>query len=514
MLQRQATNRLKTEPLEAVLPAGLKPVEQLPLDPCYAGLSDPYHTPVAPTPLPQPRLVHFNEPLAAELGIDAGDQALVDILSGNRPWPAYAPVASVYAGHQFGAWVPQLGDGRALTIAEIRKPDGERVELQLKGAGPTPYSRGSDGRAVLRSSIREYLCSEAMHALGIPTTRCLSLVASPEPVQRETLETAAVVCRVAPSFVRFGQFEFFYYRGQPAQLAPLADHVIAQHFPHLVDQPDRYARWLEEVVERTARLIAQWQTVGFCHGVMNTDNFSILGLTLDYGPFGFMDAFRQHHVCNHSDYEGRYGYDSQPLIGQWNCSRLLQAMLPLLSGNQEEAADIVTAIYERYSPAYSREALRRWTDKLGLREVRDGDANLIGRLLTILHHSKSDFTRSFRHLSRVRSDSDAPAMGVREEIADLSAFDAWVTDYRARLRAEQNTDDAARAAQMNRVNPKYVLRNHLAQNAIERALNGDDSEVATLMRLLSRPYDEQPEMVRYAAAPPDELRHLEISCSS
>ena len=492
----------------------LKPHDEIPLDPRYADLRDPYHTPVLPTPLPQPRLLHFNAALAAELGLDTGDQELIEILSGNRPWPAYAPIASVYAGHQFGSWVSQLGDGRALTIAEIRKPDGARVELQLKGAGQTPYSRGADGRAVLRSSIREYLCSEAMHALGIPTTRCLSLVASPEPVQRETVETAAVVCRVAPSFVRFGQFEFFYHRNQHAQLAPLADHVIAENFPHLAGAPDRYARWLEEVVERTARLIAQWQTVGFCHGVMNTDNFSILGLTLDYGPFGFLDAFRQHHVCNHSDYEGRYGYDSQPLIGQWNTSRLLQAALPLLSDNQQIAADIVTSIYERYAPAYSRAAIRRWADKLGLREVRDGDTGLISRLLTILHHGKSDFTRSFRHLSRVRTDTDTPANGVREEICDVAAFDAWIADYRARLRAEQNTDDAARAARMNRVNPKYVLRNHLAQAAIERAMDGDDTEIDTLMQLLSRPYDEQPDRERYADAPPDELRHLEISCSS
>jgi serine/tyrosine/threonine adenylyltransferase len=495
----------------------LKPHDEIPLDPRYAGLRNPYHTPVLPTPLPQPRLMHFNAPLATELGLDADDAGLIDILSGNRPWPAYAPIASVYAGHQFGAWVPQLGDGRALTIAEIRKPDGVRVELQLKGAGQTPYSRGADGRAVLRSSIREYLCSEAMHALGIPTTRCLSLVTSPEPVQRETVETAAVVCRVAPSFVRFGQFEFFYHRNQHAQLAPLADHVIAENFPHLLlltSPAERYARWLEEVVERTARLIAQWQSVGFCHGVMNTDNFSILGLTLDYGPFGFLDAFRQHHVCNHSDYEGRYGYDSQPLIGQWNTSRLLQAALPLLSDNQQIAADIVTSIYERYAPAYSREAIRRWADKLGLREVRDGDSGLISRLLTILHHGKSDFTRSFRHLSRVRTDSDAPASGVREEIADVAAFDAWIADYRARLRAESNTDDAERAAKMNRVNPKYVLRNHLAQAAIEKAIHDDDSEIATLMRLLSRPYDEQPAMEKYADAPPDELRHMEISCSS
>jgi len=500
--------------MDTALIQDLKPHNELPLDPRYASLSHPYHTPVLPTPLPQPRLLHFNRALATELGLDTGDQELIDILSGNRPWSAYAPLASVYAGHQFGNWVSQLGDGRALTIAEIRKPDGQRVELQLKGAGQTPYSRGADGRAVLRSSIRKYLCSEAMHALGIPTTRCLSLVSSPQPVQRETEETAAVVCRVAPSFVRFGQFEFFYHHDRHAQLAPLADHVIAENFPHLVGEPDRYARWLIEVVERTARLIAQWQTVGFCHGVMNTDNFSILGLTLDYGPFGFLDAFRQHHICNHSDYEGRYGYDSQPLIGQWNSSRLLQAVLPLLSDKQEAAADIVTSIYERYSPAYSHEAIRLWTAKLGLREIRDCDAALITRLLTILHHSKSDFTRSFRHLSRVRTDCDAPSSGVREEIADLQAFDAWISDYRIRLRAEDNTNDAARATRMNRVNPKYVLRNHLAQTAIENAMQGDNTEIDTLMQLLSRPYDEQSEMERYADAPPDALRHLEINCSS
>lgn len=484
------------------------------MEPRYANLSTPYHTPVAPTPLPEPRLVHFNERLAAEIGLDHGDQELLDVLSGNRAWPTYSPLASVYAGHQFGAWVSQLGDGRALTIAEIRKPGGGRVELQLKGSGQTPYSRGADGRAVLRSSIREYLCSEAMHALGIPTTRCLSLVASPQPVQRESVETAAVVCRVAPSFVRFGHFEFFYHRELHAQLTPLADHVIAENFPHLADEPDRYARWLEEVVERTARLIAQWQTVGFCHGVMNTDNFSVLGLTLDYGPFGFMDAFRQHHICNHSDYEGRYSYDSQPLIGQWNCSRLLQAALPLLSDHPAEAAERLTAIYEHYAPAYSQAAIRRWTEKLGLREVRDGDAELVSRLLTILHRSKADFTRTFRHLSRVRTNSDAAAIGVREEIVDLQAFDAWVVHYRARLRAEGSADDQARAARMNRVNPKYVLRNHLAQAAIECAIEGDDTEVARLMQLLSRPYDEQPDMEAYAAVPPEALRQLEIGCSS
>jgi uncharacterized protein YdiU (UPF0061 family) len=491
--------------------------KELPLAPRYAALGPPYHTPVAATALPKPRLVHFNASLALELGLDvseANSPELLRILAGNQPWPGYAASASVYAGHQFGAWVPQLGDGRALLIAEVRMPAGTRMELQLKGAGPTPYSRGLDGRAVLRSSIREYLCSEAMHALGVPTTRCLSLVAAPEPVYRETVETAAVVCRVAPSFARFGQFEFFRHNGGTDRLAPLADHVIAEHYPHLIGRPDRYAAWLQEVVERTARLMAHWQSLGFCHGVMNTDNFSVLGLTLDYGPFGFMDRFRQFHVCNHSDNEGRYAYYAQPQIGQWNCSRLLRAVLPLLAEGEPEALEIATGIFERYAPVYTEAIMRRWADKLGLREIREGDADLVNQFLSILQRGKSDFTRSFRHLSRVRADGDGPAAGAREEILDLAAYDAWIADYRARLRAEQNTDDETRALHMNRINPKYVLRNHLAQAAIAQAEAGDDAEIAKLMRLLKRPYDEQPEQDAYAAAPPEELRHIEVSCSS
>ncbi|WP_231880931.1 protein adenylyltransferase SelO [Halothiobacillus diazotrophicus] len=487
----------------------------VPLAPRYAALGGAYHVTVAPTPLPSPTLVHFNAGLADELGLSATQASdLTDILSGNASWPNYAPLASVYAGHQFGNWNPQLGDGRALMIAEIRRPDGTRAELQLKGAGPTPFSRGADGRAVLRSSIREYLCSEAMHALGVPTTRCLSLVTSPQPVFRETVEPAAIVCRVAPSFVRFGHFEWFYSRGQHDALAPLADHVIETHFPHLVGLPDRHAAWLGEVIERTARLIAHWQTVGFCHGVMNTDNFSALGLTLDYGPFGFMDAFRQHHVCNQSDFEGRYAYGAQPEIGQWNCSRLLQATLPLLGETEEEVGARATELYGRYSETFSVTVMRRWADKLGLREIRPGDADLVIRLLTLMQRGKSDFTRSFRHLARVQTDTDGPAIGVREEMADLAAFDAWVADYRSRLRAEGNTNDAERAERMNRVNPKYILRNHLAQMAIERAEEGDFSEVERLMTVLARPFDAQPEFEGYAAEPPPDQRRIEVSCSS
>ena len=487
------------------------------LQPRFAVLGSPYVERVPTTPVPAPHLLHFNEALTAELDLDPlqapGVDSWADLLGGNQPWPGYAPCSTVYSGHQFGVYVPQLGDGRAHLIAEIAGRDGRVRELQLKGSGPTPYSRFADGRAVLRSSIREYLCSEAMHALGIPTTRALSLVSSPQPVRRETMESAAIVCRVAPSFLRFGHFEFYYYNDQIEQLRKLADHVIVEHFPELAGRPDRHAAWLAEVIERTARLMAHWQAVGFCHGVMNTDNFSILGLTLDYGPYGFIDAFDAGHICNHSDEGGRYAYQQQPRIGHWNCSRLLQATLPLLADEADKAVEIATGILDRYPEAYATHVTRLWADKLGLRELREDDPALINELLTLMHRGHSDFTRTFRHLSRVRTDNDEPAIGVREEITDLEAFDAWVGQYRTRLRAE-GTDDRERAARMNAVNPKYVLRNHLAQAAIAKAQAGDYSEIDLLMTLLRRPFDEQPERESYAAEPPAELRHIEVSCSS
>ena len=485
--------------------------------PTFAALGEDYAARVAPTPLPQPRFVHVNRALADELGIDTEAPWFLPAMAGNAPYPGHAPLSSVYAGHQFGVFVPQLGDGRAHLIASLPGGSAGRPpqELQLKGSGPTPWSRFADGRAVLRSSIREYLCSEAMHALGIPTTRALALVVSTQPVRRETIEPAAVVCRVAPSFVRFGHFEYFYYAGQHQRLAPLADHLIATQFPQYagLDAPQRYRAWLAELVEATARLLAQWQAVGFCHGVMNTDNFSALGLTLDYGPFGFLDAFAADHVCNHSDDEGRYAYQRQPTIGQWNCSRLLQAALPLIDADPKAAVDIANGLLDAYAEVYAADVKRRWADKLGLRELRDGDATLINRYLTILDRSRADFTRSFRKLAALRSDTDAAADGIRDEIADLAAFDAWVADYRARLRSE-HSDDAERAVRMNRVNPLYVLRNHLAQRAIERAEAGDDSEVARLHALLQRPFDEQPDGAAYAAEPPPEARHISVSCSS
>ena len=491
-------------------------LDALPLDNRYAALGDAYGSRVIPQPLREARLLHANLDLATELGFDAAALASVEftaIFSGNAPLPGGAPLAMLYAGHQFGVWVPQLGDGRAILLGQLRDAHGRSWDLQLKGAGQTPYSRHADGRAVIRSSVREYLAGEALHHLGIPTTRALSLIIGEDPVRRETIERAAVICRVASSHVRFGHFEVFYYRDQHQHLAPLADHVIAEHFPDCWHRADRYTAWLAAVIERTARLITQWQAVGFCHGVMNTDNMSILGLTLDYGPYGFIDGFDAHHICNHSDEGGRYAYDRQPQIGHWNCSRLVQACLPLLDTDPERALEIGQSLLDRYPGVYAEHMTTLWRAKLGLRAVQDADTELINRFLSLLHRGHSDFTRAFRALAEVRvEDTVAPAQ-LRDGIHDVAALDAWLPDYRARLRAELSKDEARRA-QMNAVNPKFVLRNHLAQRAIEGAERGDAREIEALLRVLRRPYDEHPEHAAYAEEPPLEARHLSVSCSS
>jgi len=486
-------------------------LETLDLDPRITALGEDYYSIVPPTPVGAPQLVAFNPDAAALIDLDPAEARrprFVEVMAGNRPLPDGLALSTLYAGHQFGVYVPQLGDGRAILIAQARNARGELWELQLKGAGKTPYSRFGDGRAVLRSTIREYLCGEALHALGIPTTRALCITGSPDPVQRESMETAAILCRMAPSHLRFGHFEVFYYRNRHDRLAPLADHVIDNYFPHRSRQggaPAAYRDWLAEVVERTARLMAQWQTVGFCHGVMNTDNFSILGLTLDYGPFGFMESFDAGWICNHSDDSGRYAYDQQPAIGHWNCSKLLQATLPLLAPEPEAAVAIAYDILGRFGPAFVAENLARWRAKLGLREARDTDPELVNELLAILDRSKADFTSVFRALPD-------PAQA-RDHVLDTAAFDAWSRRYRERL-AQEQSDDAGRKARMDRVNPQYVLRNHLAQAAIEKAQAGDFAEIETLRRLLQRPFDEQPGMERYARPAPPGTRPVEVSCSS
>jgi len=483
----------------------------------FAALPGAFHTRLRPTPLAAPYLVSLS-PAAGRL-LDLDDQALRDpetlaALSGVK-LPAKAdPLAALYAGHQFGQWVPQLGDGRAILLGEITNARGERWELQLKGAGQTPYSRDGDGRAVLRSSIREYLCSEAMHALGIPTTRALALFGSDEEVYRERIETGALLVRMAPSHLRFGSFEVFFYRRQYEHLATLADYLIEHHYPELREDAQPYLRLLEAVVGRTARLIAAWQLVGFAHGVLNTDNMSMLGLTLDYGPFGFMDAYDPGFVCNHSDYRGRYAFDRQPAVGLWNLTCLAQALLPLLDPQDgEAAADQARAALAQYQPAFDAAFAQGLRAKLGLCEARPADLDLAVDLLARMARNGVDYTRLFRALGAVRVGDAVGDASARDLFVDRSDFDQWVSGYRARL-AGEGVDDLERRAAMDRVNPRYILRNYLAHKAIEAAERGDYGELNSLHQVLARPYEDQPGFERYAAEPPDWGRRLQVSCSS
>jgi len=486
-------------------------------DNSFARLPGAFYTRLAPTPLPDPYLVGFSKSAGALIGIDwdTDRPALVDVVAGNRPLAGSDPVAAVYSGHQFGVYVPRLGDGRALLLGEVVGPSGEHWELQLKGAGKTPYSRMGDGRAVLRSSIREFLGSEALHHLGIPTTRALAIVGSDQPVFRETVETAAVVMRMSPSFVRFGSFEYFYWTQQHDALRQLADYVIDRFYPECRDAAQPYLAFLEQVARRTARLVAHWQGVGFCHGVLNTDNMSVLGVTIDYGPFAFMDGFDAGYVCNHSDDGGRYAYNMQPQIAHWNLYAFGQALVGLT-----EDIDATKAAIDCYLDEYSRASSAMMGAKLGLATVRAGDDSLVTSVIDLLQAEHTDWTNFWRALSTFRVD-ETEASAVRDSFIDRARFDAWAERYRQRLRAEASVD-AQRSRQMNLVNPKYVLRNHLAELAIRAASAGgtagrgarDFSEIERLLTVLERPYDDQPEFAAYAQEPPDWARTLELSCSS
>jgi serine/tyrosine/threonine adenylyltransferase len=463
-----------------------------------------------PTPLPAPYFVAASAKAAALVGIDQAalpNEDFVAVFTGNRVAARSQPLAAVYSGHQFGVWAGQLGDGRAILLGELDSPQGP-MELQLKGAGLTPYSRMGDGRAVLRSSIREFLCSEAMAGLGIPTTRALVVTGSQQGVARETIETAAVVTRMAPTFVRFGSFEHWYYRDKPEELRTLADYVIKAFYPALLGADNPYKALLEEVTRRTAHLIAQWQAVGFMHGVMNTDNMSILGLTLDYGPFGFMEAFNPDHVCNHTDQHGRYSYANQPAVGHWNCYALGNALLPLI-GEVEDAQQALDV----YQGEFARRIDALFRAKLGLATQRGSDRALLDDMFKLMQDNHVDFTLFFRRLGELRIDAPEHDEPVRDLMLHRPAFDAWAARYRDRLR-EENSVDAERRARMMGTNPKYVLRNYLAQVAIERAQSGDFNEVHKLLSVLERPFDDQPENESYAALPPDWASHLEVSCSS
>ena len=473
----------------------------------FAALGPDFFTELRPTPLPTPHWVGTSTAVAQLIGLDADwlqrDEAL-QAFTGNTLLASSRPLASVYSGHQFGVWAGQLGDGRAILLGET----AGGLEIQLKGAGRTPYSRMGDGRAVLRSSIREFLCSEAMHGLGIPTSRALCITGSPAPVRREEVETASVVTRVAPSFVRFGHFEHFAANDLEPQLKTLADYIIDRYYPECRDTRDfggnAYAALLQAVSERTAHLMAQWQAVGFCHGVMNTDNMSILGLTIDYGPFQFLDAFVPGHVCNHSDNQGRYAYNRQPNVAYWNLFCLAQALLPLI-GDQELAKGAL----ESYKTVFPETFMACMRSKLGLTQAREQDAELIDGILVLLAQNGVDYTIFWRRLSHAVQQNDFEP--VRDLFADRTTFDGWLLSYSELLALD---NQALAANLMLKNNPKFVLRNHLGEQAIRAAKLGDFSELQTLQRLLEHPFDEHPGHDAYAAFPPDWASSIEISCSS
>jgi serine/tyrosine/threonine adenylyltransferase len=485
-------------------------MQLLPLHHSFAQMGSAFFTALQPQPLPAPYWVGRSRAMARELGLsDAWMESseALQVLTGNASLPGSQPLASVYSGHQFGQWAGQLGDGRAILLGELTAPGGQNWEIQLKGAGLTPYSRMGDGRAVLRSSIREFLCSEAMHALGIPTTRALCVTGSDQPVRREELETAAVVTRCAPSFIRFGHFEHFSYNNLHTELKALADYVITRYYPACQQAANPYAALLQAVSERTAIMVAQWQAVGFCHGVMNTDNMSILGLTIDYGPFQFLDVFDPTHICNHSDEQGRYSYNRQPNIAYWNLFCLGQALLPLI--NQKGEQDEALAALEPFKTIFPEHLEMRMRHKLGLAESAPGDKELIEGILKLLAQNKVDYTIFWsRMTTSVRSNDWEP---VRDLFLDRQSWDAWLLAFSERL---TSIERGLMADLMQKNNPVYILRNHLGEQAIQKAKQKDFSEVERLLKLLQTPFTARAGMEAYAALPPDWASRIEISCSS
>ncbi|MFC5704751.1 protein adenylyltransferase SelO [Aeromonas eucrenophila] len=458
---------------------------------------------VAPQPLHNARLLHLNHDLLRELGLDEVSEADWLACCGlGQPLADMQPVAQVYAGHQFGGYSPRLGDGRAMLLGEQQAPDGSRWDLHLKGAGKTPFSRFGDGRAVLRSSIREYLASEALHALGIPSTRALVLVGSDEPIYREQTESGATVLRTAPSHLRFGHVEYFAWSGQGEKIPALIDYLLRHHFPELNDGAELFT----EVVRRTARLIAKWQAAGFCHGVLNTDNMSLLGLTLDYGPYGFIDAYVPDFVCNHSDPGGRYALDQQPAVGYWNLQKLAQALAGQVEG---EALAGALAQYEHQLMLHYSELMR---EKLGLGTWEDQDPALFRELFQLLANQRVDYHLFLRRLGELTLAGDWPAP-LLALLPDPALWQEWLTSYRERL-IREGSEDVARKGRMDAVNPKYVLRNALAQQVIAAAERGDMAPFERLFAALRRPYDEQPEYEDLATPAPAWYCGGELSCSS
>lgn len=467
----------------------------------YLDLDPIFYHETPPSPLKNPRLVSCNPDAARLLGLspDTLEAAeLVSLLNGRFLPDGARYYAMCYAGHQFGHYVPRLGDGRAINLGKTKG-----WNLQLKGSGQTLYSRQGDGRAVLRSSIREYLMSEAMAGLGIPTSRALAIITSDEPVARERWEKGAIVLRMAPSWIRFGSFEYFFHSNRHAELEKLADFLLNESFPELAHGEEPYVAMFDEIVRRTAELIAQWQSVGFNHGVMNTDNMSSAGITIDYGPFAFMDTFESGYVCNHTDTYGRYSYDSQPGIGLWNLQRLAHALSPLIPQAKLEES------LQHYGTWFTAKLMKLLRAKLGLEEPREDDPELFRSLFRILESGRVDMTPFFRILSRFD--------GERETLLALTLtpdeLNVWLDAYEARL-ADNSGTTAQRHREMLRTNPKYVLKNHILQEAIEKAEEEDFTLVESLLQLARDPYGEHPGFERFARPTPHSLTNLKLSCSS
>jgi len=483
----------------------MKKITELTFNNTYRKLPEQFYHIVAPKPFENPYLVAFNPEMAAEIGLDVKEAKrpdIADYFSGKKPIPGSDPIALYYTGHQFGVYNPHIGDGRAILLGEVVNPDGKKWDIHLKGAGRTEYSRQFDGRAVLRSTIREYLCSEAMHYLGVPTTRALCIIGSDEKVERETTETGAMLIRTAKTHVRFGSFEGFYFKGDYDNLELLADYVIENCYTELRGMKERFEQFAIQVASSTGELIAKWQAFGFTHGVMNTDNMSIIGDTIDYGPFGFMESFEKEYTPNHSDHFGRYSYNNQPSIAYWNLNKFLQCISPIIDN------DCIKEALESYKDLYSEHYLQLMTRKFGFSNYIEGDKNFIDNTLDILEKNEIDYTIFFRKLSDFKRSE-----AIGENPINVMGKE-WNLQYNKRL-AHENSNDLERKKFMDVVNPHYILRNYIAENAIRRAVDDADySEIENVRKLLMKPFQQQKGMENYAKSAPQWAKGLVISCSS
>ncbi|OCJ02897.1 hypothetical protein A6U85_29715 [Agrobacterium sp. 13-626] len=487
----------------------------IPFDNSYARLPPQFFAEQAPTPVAAPRLIKFNSVLASELGLDAEvlERDGAAIFSGNALLPGSQPLAMAYAGHQFGGFVPQLGDGRAILLGEVIDRNGRRRDIQLKGAGPTPFSRRGDGRAALGPVLREYIVSEAMFALGIPTTRALAAVTTGQLVYREEALPGAVFTRVAASHIRVGTFQYFAARGDTDSLRMLADYVVDRHYPEIKDRKNRYLALLEAVADRQAALIARWLHVGFIHGVMNTDNMTISGETIDFGPCAFMDAYDPATVFSSIDRQGRYASPNQPAIGQWNLARLGETLLPLIDPTLDTAVELANGIIKAYGERFQTYWLAGMRAKIGLATEEDSDLDLVQSLLAVMQEQEADFPLTFRRLGVLAASVDNEA-AFTASFKDPLSVAPWLSLWRERLGRDPQSP-AARAKAMLGVNPAFIPRNHRIEHAIAAAVEEDDfSLFEALLAVLAKPYEDQPAFAPYAEPPRPAERVLQTFCGT